>query len=110
MAAGVEGPDNGGPLCHGNPALVGCPHIKKRLTGARLKPVVNRRAITHGARALYIYTLTWCSLYQCFAALPPDGQLAYWYSDRWPVYTLCFKKKFTPRTFMITVRNENQFK
>ena len=24
--------------------------------------------------------------------------------------TLCFKKKFTPRTFMITVWNENQFK
>jgi len=25
------------------------------------------------------------------------------------IYTLCFKKKFTPRTFMITVWNVNQF-
>ena len=58
---------------------------KKRLTATRRKPVLtNRRAITHGA--CVIATLTWCSLYQCFAALPPNGQLAYWYSGRLPVY------------------------
>jgi len=36
--------------------------------------------------ACCIYTVTWCSLYQCFAALPPNGQLAYWYCSRLPVY------------------------
>jgi len=60
-----------------------CSVCKKRLAGTRRKPVFTM--ITHGAWRC-IYTLTWCSLYQFFAALPPNGQLAYWYSCHLPVY------------------------
>jgi len=58
--------------------------IQKRLAGTQRKPVLtNRRKITHGA--VYANMAQLISL--CCAALPPNGQLAYWYSGRLPVYT-----------------------
>jgi len=52
-------------------------------------------------------TLTWCSLYACFAAMPQNGQVAYWWSGCLPVYRTAipynFFWNFVPFKFVFNI-------